>query len=472
MIHWKMFIWIIRFDIDQLIINQRTSFSICLPMTLEQRTFPENMGDLANPYFDYCMKLLNFTSKYNFIFFDATYEAFQTFLNIREGSAKKIENTIRTSFDTAIRDHLNEKDFASSMADYVDSWLKLVSLSEYREFATAYYKFFSNVSKMLEPLRDNINRTPSEIIPMKGRFNLLHYKSETPVKFKTPLLIVYSLINRHYILDLLPKSSVIKNLQSKGFDIYATDWGTPGSYDEDLTLEKFAEEYVENAVEKIREITGSEKVSILGYCWGGLFALIYSATNQNNVKNLILHATPVDIEKEETVIENWAAHLNADNLVDTFGNVPGWLLNMAFILRNPIENMLKYPRYFSEPRTMNEIIEFFAIETWLYDSTPIVGEAYRDIVDQVYRKNLLIKNKMKVGTEVINLKNITVPVLDIVGTTDDLVPPSASRSILDAIGSTDKRLIEFPTGHVGLCISNMAHEKLWPEVGLWLAQRS
>ncbi len=123
---------------------------------------------------------------------------------------------------------------------------------------------------MLEPLRDNINRTPSEVIDMKGRFNLLHYKSEHSPEHKTPLLVVYSLINRHYILDLLPDVSVIKNLQRQGFDIYATDWGTPTSCDKDLSLETYAEEYVENAVEKIKEITGSDKVSLFGYCWGGL----------------------------------------------------------------------------------------------------------------------------------------------------------------------------------------------------------
>lgn len=72
---------------------------------------------------------------------------------------------------------------------------------------------------------------------------------------------------------------------------------------------------------------------------------------------------------------------------------------------------------------------------------------------------------MKVGPDIINLKNITIPLLDIVGTKDDLIPPSASTSIIDAIGNTGKKLIEFPTGHVELCISNMAHEKLWPEVG-------
>jgi polyhydroxyalkanoate synthase len=79
---------------------------------------------------------------------------------------------------------------------------------------------------------------------------------------------------------------------------------------------------------------------------------------------------------------------------------------------------------------------------------------------------------MRVDADIINLKDITIPVLNIIGTKDDLVPPSSSKTIMDAIGSSDKKLIEFPTGHVGLCISQAAHEKLWPEVGKWLAQRS
>lgn len=444
---------------------------MALSLTLEMAEFNKKMEE-SNPYYDYVFKWLDFAIKYNSAFLDASSKAFETFLSTRKGTAQNIEKTIRTSFDTTLRDDLNDNTLASSMTDYVDSWANLSNLFGYKQITANFYDFFSYANRILEPLRDNINRTPSEVIDTKGRFELLHYKSDLPPEHKTPLLVVYSLINRHYILDLLPNVSVIKNLQRQGFDIYATDWGTPKSFDKDLTLETYAEEYVENAVEKVKEISGSDKVSLFGYCWGGLFALIYASTHQENVKNLILHATPVDIDKDKTIIENWAAHLNADNLVDVFGNIPGWLLNLAFLIRNPVEAMLKYPRYFSEPRSIDEIQQFFAIETWLYDSRPIIGEVYREIVDQVYRKNLLIKNKMKVGSDVINLKNITIPLLDIVGTKDDLVPPSASTSVINAVDSTDKKLIEFPTGHVGLCISNMAHEKLWPEVGEWLAQRS
>jgi class III poly(R)-hydroxyalkanoic acid synthase PhaC subunit len=449
----------------------------------------------ASPYLDYYAKWLDFALKYNSALFDAGSKALDTFFSSREGTAQNIEKTIRSSFDSTLRDDLNDDALASSMSDYVDSWIKLCGLFGYNQFTTNFYDFISYANQMLEPLRDNINRTPSDIIncsttacyttglsgnnrmpsditEMKGSFKMRHYKSDVAPKHKTPLLVIYSLINRHYILDLLPKVSVIKNLQKQGFDIYATGWGTPKSFDKDLSLETYAEEYIGAAVEKIKEISGSEKVSLFGYCWGGLFALIYSAIHPENVKNLILHATPVDIDKDKTIIENWTAHLNADNLVDTCGNIPGWLLNLAFILRNPVETMLKYPRYFSEPRSIDEITQFFAIETWLYDSRPIIGQVYREIVDQVYKKNLLIKNKMKVGSTTINLKDISIPVLDIVGTKDDLVPPSSSKSIIDVIGSTDKRLVEFPTGHVGLCISTAAHEKLWPEVGNWLAQRS
>ena len=442
-----------------------------MPLSLTfQNTAINKMYEL-NPYYDYMLKSWDFAIKYNSAFLDASSKAFETFLSTSKGTAYNIRKNIRSSFDTTLRDDLNDDALASSMADYVESWAKLYDLFGYRQFTANFYDLFSYANRLLEPLRDNIERTPAEVINMKGRFNLLHYKSEHSPEHKTPLLVVYSLINRHYIMDLLPDVSVIKNLQRQGFDIYATDWETPTSCD-NLSLETYAHEYVENAVEKIKEITSSDKVSLFGYCWGGLFALIYTSIHQENVKNLILHATPVDVDKDKTIIENWTSHLDADNLVSVFGNIPGWLVNLAFLLRNPIEAMLKYPRYFSEPRSRDEIIQFFAIETWLYDSTPIIGEVYREIIDQVYRKNLLIKNQMKVGQDTINLKNITVPVLDIVGINDDLVPPSASTSIIHAIGSMDKKLIEFPTGHVGLCVSQAAHEKLWPEVGEWIEQRS
>ena len=424
-----------------------------------------------NPYYECWYRWYDFSLKYNAAFFTAAAKSVETFFNTYNMPRQKIQNAMRASFDSSLREGLNQESFASSLADLVDVNVQLAEFG----YSTLYRSFsdlFSARSRLFEPIRDTVFRTSSEKIKMKGRFSLLHYKSDAVKKQKTPLLVVYSLINRHYILDLLPNVSVIKNLQRQGFDIYATDWGTPSSSYKDMSLETYAHEYVENAVEKIKEITGSEKVSLIGYCWGGIFALIYSAIHPENVKNLILHATPVDLGNIDTPIENWTAHLNANRLVEAFGNVPGSFLNMAFLLRNPVDAILKYSKFFSEPKSLDEIMQFFAIETWLYDSVPIIGGVYREIVNQIYKKNLLVKSKMSVGTNLVGLEKITMPVLNIVGSKDDLVPSQSSKSIMNVIPSKDKKLIEFPTGHVGLCISEQAHEQLWPEVGKWLSQRS
>jgi class III poly(R)-hydroxyalkanoic acid synthase PhaC subunit len=439
--------------------------------------FTKDMENAVQVYYEYYHNFSNFIVDYNLALMEAATNAAKSYVDTKMTSLTDLLNEMRAAFDSTLRNRLNEQIFASRLGAALDSWARVADLFGYYKFSRNFSDFISYSNRLVEPLRDTFCRTPSEVIEMKGRFNLLHYKSlpkqpQQQILKKTPLLVIYALINRHYILDLLPKFSIINDLLNQGFDIYATDWGTPSSYDKDLTIENYAEEYVGNAVEKIKEITGYDKVSLLGYCWGGIFSLIYSATYPENVKNLILHATPVDIEQGKTVIENWTSHINADRLVQAFGNVPGWLINAAFLMRNPVEAILKYPRFFSRPRSFDEILQFFAIEAWLYDSPPIIGKVYQQIVDQIYKQNLLIKNKMKVGNDVINLTNITMPVLDIVGSTDDLVPPQSSRSVINMVSCKDKRLIEFPIGHVGLCTSEQAHKNLWPEVGRWLAQRS
>jgi class III poly(R)-hydroxyalkanoic acid synthase PhaC subunit len=440
-----------------------------------QRTKDPKTANIVNKntnsdFYDYWYPWFDFSLKYGSALYEATLKSLATFYDARNAPIQKIENLMRASFDSSLRERIGEKDITASIARLVESQLDLENKGS--DFFITYSDYFSKISQTFQPIRDTINRTPSEIIPMDGRFHLHHYVSKNEKKQKIPILMVYSLINRHYILDLLPEVSVVNNLLKQGFDVYATDRGTPTFSDREMSLENYAHEYVEKAVDKIKEITSVDKVTMFGYCWGGIFALIYSCIHPENVKNLVLHATPTDIEGKETVIERWTTAIDTEKLVQTFGNVPGFLLNLAFVLRNPVETMLKYWRYFSEPRSMAEMLQFFAIEMWLYDNIPIIGRVYQDIVNQIYKKNLLIKNKMTVGNTVIDLKNISMPLLSIIGTKDDLVPPESSKKIMEVVPSIDKKLIEFNTGHVGLCVSQIAHEKLWPEVGQWLAKRS
>ena len=193
---------------------------------------------------------------------------------------------------------------------------------------------------LIDPIRDTNNRTPSEIIPMDGTSEVHHYKTDSPQKFKTPILVVGSLVNRHYILDLLPEISIIRHFQQLGFDVYATDWRMPAIEDEDMPLASYAHDYLENAVDKVEEVTGSRNVTLFGYCWGGILSLIYSAMHPKDVKNLILHATPADFGKLPTVLESWIKDLDVKNgatPVLFFGGIFDFVMGEKAILMYLIE---------------------------------------------------------------------------------------------------------------------------------------
>jgi polyhydroxyalkanoate synthase len=164
--------------------------------------------------------------------------------------------------------------------------------------------------------------------------------------------------------------------------------------------------------------------------------------------------------------------MDVDTLLNAFGNVPSALLNAAFALRNPVEYSHKYPHFFGQPHGMESVMEFFATETWLYDSPPVIGEIYREFVKYCYQQNLFIRNKMNVHGAVVNLKDINMPFLNVIAQGDDLVAAPSSIALNEAVGSVDKSAIEFQSGHVGLIIGQKAHHEVWPKVGNWLRERS
>jgi class III poly(R)-hydroxyalkanoic acid synthase PhaC subunit len=416
----------------------------------------------------------------------------------------ELDKILRSRFRKAFDEKFREEVFINTLSDVITSYSELAKITGLGQM----YRDFSNGSsiwnnKFIEPIRDTLYRTPSEKICEIEEYSLFHYnrppttstdttstdrtaeKEDASINQRTattPVLVIYAFINRHYILDLLPGVSVIRSLLNQGLDIFAADWGTPSAYDRNLTIGHFVNSYLDKSVDFIRKITKSEKVSLFGYCWGGDLALMYASIHPEKVKNLVTVATPGDFDRDNSLLAIWTKTMKEDLLLDTFGNLPGILLNAAFILRNPIEYSHKYFHFFEQPRSLESVAEFFATETWLNDSPPIIGEIYREFAEYCYKQNLLIKNKMRSGERykgninsdtVIDLRNINIPFLNIVAKKDDLVAPSSSKALNDALTeSYDKSIIELNSGHVGLMIGKDAHKKLWPKVGEWLKKRS
>jgi len=347
-----------------------------------------------------------------------------------------------------------------------------------------YDKFRHGMELLMKPPEFSVGTTPSQIIYTEDKMKLIHYIPTVAKTHPVPILIVYALVNRYYILDLQPDKSVIKKLLEEGFDVYVIDWGYPSGADRYLTLDDYVNGYLHNSVEKIKEKCGLDKITLLGVCQGGTFSIMYAALHPESVQNLVTLVAPVNFDSNKGILNLWAKGLDVDKIVDYYGIVPGDFLNSAFLLLDPLRLMVdKYVGMFdriecnaddetASIRNEDYIKNFLRMEKWIFDSPDQAGETFRQFMKDCYQKNLLIKNEMVLNGKKINLKNITMPVLNVMAEFDHLVPNDASIPLADAISSSDKDTLVFPTGHIGIFVGSKSQKEVCPKIAAWLKPRS
>jgi len=345
-------------------------------------------------------------------------------------------------------------------------------------------KFKYGMELLLKPPEFSVGTTPSEVIFSEDKMRLIHYIPIVEKPHRVPILIVYALVNRYYILDLQPDKSVIKKLLEEGFDVYVIDWGYPSGTDRYLTLDDYVNGYLNNSLDKVKEISGLDKITLLGVCQGGTFSIMYAALHPEKVENLVTLVSPVDFNTDKGILNLWAKGLDVDRIVDYYGIVPGDFLNSAFLLLDPFRLMIdKYVGMFDrieckpddmagQLRNEDFIRNFLRMEKWIFDSPDQAGETFRQFMKDCYQKNLLIKNEMELNGKKINLKNITMPVLNVMAEFDHLVPNDASIPLADAISSSDKDTLVFPTGHIGIFVGSKSQKEVCPRIAAWLKPRS
>src|SRR4030067_2402967 len=147
-------------------------------------------------------------------------------------------------------------------------------------------KFKHGMELFLNPPDFSVGTTPSEMIFHEDKMKLIHYIPTVEKTHQVPILIVYALVNRYYILDLQPDKSVIKKLLEEGFDVYVIDWGYPSGVDRYLTLDDYVNGYIHNAMDTITARSGLDKITLLGVCQGGHRSVMYDALRPEKGKNI------------------------------------------------------------------------------------------------------------------------------------------------------------------------------------------
>ncbi|HMB72805.1 MAG TPA: alpha/beta fold hydrolase [Gammaproteobacteria bacterium] len=286
-----------------------------------------------------------------------------------------------------------------------------------------------------------------------------------------PVLIVYPLVKRPFIVDLIAGRSVVRTLQAQGLSVYLTDWAPPGPQDTALGFDEYVNTFLVAAINEIRQREGVPRVALIGCCCGAVLSAIYAALHPFDVERLVTFATPLE---GRPVIGS----ATAEFLRSFHGNIPAWVLrpllngrvptrfHLAALLARDLGEPEMAQVHFDEPPPLLP-----AVERWLGSDVPVAGKVFVEMIRNVLGERRLAENRLRVGGVRVDLGRIDCPLLSLSGVRDELVTPRCGALLAELVGSAESRHWMFPSGHLGLMIGSYAHRELWPRVGEWLHGR-
>jgi polyhydroxyalkanoate synthase len=354
-----------------------------------------------------------------------------------------------------------------------------------REF-TEFNRRMQQGRDLLDKTRDKdvrIGTTPKREVWRQDKTVLYHYEPVAKKTIGVPVLVVYGLVGRYTMADLQEDRSLIRNLLGQGVDLYVVDWGTPTRSDRWLTLEDYIDGYIGECVDFIRAKHGVDKVSLLGICEGGVFTTCYAARNPAKVQSLVLTITPIDFHAGDKnaplhhgLIGLWARSMSRDDvdrLIEANGNMPGELMSFVFSMMTPMNAMTKYNLgLFDVMDDEKKLLNFLRMEKWLADRPDHPGEAAKQWLKDLYQDNQLVKGEFKLGGRKVDLKKITMPVLNVFAQEDHIIPPKSSQALKSRVGSKDYTELALPGGHVGVFVSGKSQGILGKSIYAWLKGRA
>ena len=337
-----------------------------------------------------------------------------------------------------------------------------------------------NLKHQLEPEYAN---TPRELVYREDKLSVWRMKGQGKPTAKTPTLIVYALVNTVWMTDLQEDRSMVRNLLEQGEDIYLLDWGYPDAADRWLGLDDYINGYLDRCVDAVCKQAGVDAINLLGICQGGVFTTCYAALFPHKVKNLVLTVTPIDFHGDKKSPENGVGYMNLwarsltpediDLMVDTMGTAPGAMVGLSFLMMNPIGNVTKYTTELVEILDDEaKLLNFLHMERWIADRPGHPGEVMRQWFKDLYQDNKLVRNELVLGGRRVDLRNITMPVLNVYAQGDVIVPNACSISENVRFGTSDYMELAVPGGHIGTFVGGKAQKILAPSIAQWLKERT
>lgn len=330
-------------------------------------------------------------------------------------------------------------------------------------------------------------KTPFDVIYQREIISLRHYTahSDQSPKHRIPLVIVPPLAANMLIYDLFPHRSLVRYFLAQGFDVYLIDWGSPSLRQAKYNLGTYVKTFMPDFIEKVREHSGQQQLSLYGWSLGGALSLCYTALfKDKNIQNLLILASPINTHKSGymgkfyqrlTIPAKWIrnnTNFRIRQIPSRVFHIHGWQNTLGFKLTDPIGNVKNYWELLKNLNDRQFVINHATSSSFVDNMLAYPGGVMRDIIIRFWIDNELSTGRVQFGDQVADLKDIDCSVLAIGGDTDIIVTAEAVRPLMDLISSEDKQFKIVAGGHMGLVSGNQAPQAVWPVVNQWLAERS
>ncbi len=289
-----------------------------------------------------------------------------------------------------------------------------------------------------------------------------------------PVLVVPSLINRAYIVDLSARKSLMRYLAGQGLRPFLVDWGWPGKRERNFTLTDYIAGALEQTLDAVRAITDRKPV-VLGYCMGGLLALALAVLRERDCAGLALLATPWDFHRQRSAQARLAAAFLGpiEPVIERFGELPVDMLQAMFASLDPLGAARKFCSFAAlaestdpSPTTVARMEEFVALEDWLNDGVPLVAAVARECLGSWYGANDPAENRWQVAGKLIEAKHVGCPSLVVIPAQDRIVPPESAEALVSALPHAER--MTPPLGHIGMVVGSRAEPMLWQPLARWI----
>lgn len=321
--------------------------------------------------------------------------------------------------------------------------------------------------------RPKLGQSPKDTVWRWGRTELWHYRNDE-VRYGPPLLIVFSLVSKSYVLDLSPGNSFIERLLQSGLDVYLLDWGEADERDAANRLEDYVDDAIPAAIDQVRKHSGYDDVNLLGYCFGGVLTLLHNAHHPDSpLRSLTVMACPVDFTKMGPLGDIVGqTDLDVEAILGDDGNVPPRVMLQGFQSLTPMGELTAYVTLVERLWSDEYVAAYQAMAGWGSDHVPFPGTAAKQAAQMLLRENGLINGTVVLGGDRVSLGDIQTPFLSVLGTRDHIVPPDCATPVMELVGSEDKHELRLDGGHVGLVVGRTAAKTTIPTIIEFLQSRS